>query len=189
MQISTSTRSRSTRAKVLAQFRVAEESERGLVLQQRRLFSLLAAAFTGTFGALVTGAATHFYPPRGRDDLGTLLLGGGFGVTLLALAAMFLYFGLRRPDRIVVDASKNEVRFERRRNPLRLPFDQLKEVAVRTENRSRRRELCIVHPVVLVTPDGRELQVDAASDVEAMIALAARLRRATGLALPERQPA
>ena len=39
----------------------------------------------------------------------TLLLGGGFSVVLLALTVMFLYFGLRRPDRIIVDSQKREI--------------------------------------------------------------------------------
>lgn len=186
--MSVTTRSRRPGVRVLAQFRLVRETEQILVLQQRRLFSFLAAAFTGTIGAVVVAAAAHFYPPRDRDDVATLLLAGVLSVLLLALAAMFLYFGLRRPDRIVVDVSRREIRFERRRHPSTVSFDLLKEVSLRTEKRSRGRERSIVHPVVLVTADGRELLVDAASDVEAMIVLAAKLRRATGLPAPAPQP-
>jgi hypothetical protein len=172
---------RTNTARVLSQFKVAEGTGERLVLQSKRIGALLAAAFLGTFGGIVTAATSHFYPPLDRNDLGTLLVGGVFGVVPLALALMFLYFGLRRPERIVVDPGARQVRFERRRDPLTLPFDLLAEVCVRTENRSRARERCIVHPVVLVTRDGREFQVDAASDVEQMIALAAKLRHATGI--------
>lgn len=183
MSVSMTVGRRKRKARVFSQFKVAQETEDCLVLETKRITALLAAAFLGTFGGIVTAAASHFYPPLDRNDLGTLLLGGGLGVVLLALALMFLYFGLRRPDRIVVDRGAREIRFERRRDSQTLPFDLLAEVSVRTENRSRGRERCIVHPVVLVTRDARELQVDAASDIEAMIALAAKLRRATGIPL------
>lgn len=170
-------------ARVLSQYRVVQEAPDRLVMQTKRIAALLAAAFVGTFGGVVTAAAARFYPPVHEEDVGTLALGGGLGVVLLVLAVMFLYFSLRKPDRILVDAERREVRFERRRDPMTLPFDLLAEVALRTEDRSRPRERCVVHPVVLVTRDGRELQVDAASDIEQMIALAAKLRNVTGLGL------
>ena len=184
MEFTFSSQARRTTAKVLAQYKVAEETESRLVLQTKRIVALLAAAFVGLFGAVTTGVAFGaFYPPLDSSDLGTLWLGGGLGIAMLLLALMFLYGGLRRPDRIVADAHRREVLFERRKDPRRVSFDEIDEIAVRTEDRSRRRERCIVHPVVVVTKDGTEIQVDAASDIEEMIRLAAKLRRVTGVSL------
>lgn len=184
MGLSITAGARTKTAKMLCRFKISEETQDRLVLQAKRITALLAAAFVGIFGGIFAGVAgSHFYPPRDQDELWVLLIGGGLGVVLLALALMFLYFGLRRPDRIVLDARRREARFERRRDPLSLLFDLLAGVEVRTENRSRARERCIVHPVVLVTRDGGELEIDAASDIEEMIRLAAKLRGVTGLAL------
>jgi len=182
MEITASAATRRTTAKVLAQYKVSEDSETRLVLRGRRIFGLLAAAFVGAFGGVTTGVAfSNFYPPMNSSDLGTLWLGGGLGIAMLLLALTFLYFGMRRPDHIVADSRQKEILFDRRKNPARIPFEEITEIAVRTENRSRRRERCIVHPVVVVTKDAAETRVDASSDVEAMIRLAAKLRRITGV--------
>lgn len=185
MSISVTSGTRTSVAKVLSQYRIEEKTDERLVLQTKRTVALVAAALLGLFGGAVAAATSHFYPPMHQDDKWTLLLGGGIGVLALALAVLFLYFGLRKQDRIILDAQQKEIRFARRRVPAVVPFELIEEVVVRTENRSRRRERCIVHPVVLVIRDGRELEIDAASDIEEMIRLAADVRRVTGVALPE----
>jgi len=186
MEITASAATRETTAKVLAQYKVADDTETRLVLRSKRIIALLAAAFVGSFGGVTTGVAfSNFYPPMNSSDLGTLWLGGGLGIAMLLLALTFLYFGLRRPDHIVAESHQKEILFDRRKNPARIPFQEIAEIAVRTENRSRRRERCIVHPVVVVTKDGAETRVDASSDVEAMIRLAAKLRRITGVTIGE----
>lgn len=185
MEITASSRVRTTTAKVLAQYKVAEETDTRLVLQGKRIVAFVAAAVLGTFGGVTAGVAfANSYPPLHSSDLGTLWLGGGLGIAMLLLALTSLYFGLRRPDRIVADSQRREVLFERRKSPGSISFAEIAEIAVRTEDRSRRRrERCIVHPVIVVAKDGAELEVDASSDIEEMIRLAAKLRRVTGVRL------
>lgn len=185
MEITVSSGARAKTGKMLAQYKVAEENETRLVLHTKRIAAFIAAAVLGVFGGGITAVTfVNFYPPLHSSDLGTLWLGGGFGIVMLALALVFLYFGLRRPDRIVADAGQREIVFERRRKSARVPFHQIAEVVVRTKDRfPRRRERCIVHPVVVVATDGTELEVDASSNIEEMIRLAAKLRRITGVSL------
>lgn len=183
MRLSATSGSRRRAAILLASFKVAAETESRLELQTKRVVAFAAAAFLGVFGGVFTGAAWHFYRPYRTPP--QVFMVGGLGAILLALALLMLYFGLRRPDRIVIDGATREIAFDRRRNPLRLSFDRIKEVKVETENRSRRRERLIVRSVKLVTDGGETIEVDAGSDSEEMIQLAAKLRRVLGKPLPD----
>jgi len=164
--------------------KAAAETESRLELQKKRSVAFAAAAFLGVFGGVFTGAAWHFYRPYRTPP--QVFMVGGLGAALLALALLMAYFGLRRQDRIVVDGAAREIVFDRRRNPLRLPFDRITEVKVGTEDRSRGRGRLVVHTVVLVADGGETIEVDAASDPEQMIRLAAKLRRILGKPLAHR---
>ncbi len=172
--------------RLFSRFKVAGETDDLLVLQRKRIAALLAAAFAGVFGGVFAGVALHFYP--GREDVIQVQLVGILGGVLLAVALMFLYFGLRRPDRIVCDRRGRQVRFESTRKSKRrvLGFDELERVELAPELRRMGAERVRVHVVRLHTRSEEAIEVDVATDLEEMIRLAARLRRVTELPLAGR---
>ncbi|MDH3467568.1 MAG: hypothetical protein OES26_16955 [Gammaproteobacteria bacterium] len=172
---------RSRKGILVASMKLVEQNESRLVLHSKRLSAWIAAAVTGAMSSLFIYAFLHFYRQDPHEWIAHLIV-GGLGVVLAGLTVMFLYFGIRRPDRIDVDAGRETVEFDRRRDSAEILFSDVSKIDLRSEDRSRRRrERCLVHPVVLVTRDGREFEIDAASNLEQMIKLAASLRQVIGL--------